>query len=96
LHSPFTPAQSAWLFDHHQPAYNLRSYMLLGVLGSRTWSEFLLLEPKAALLLVAGWRGVTQEEMRKREGVHILPTVDEVARYLTDPYCTVDALTSNT
>ncbi len=78
LHSYFTMAQCSWLLSHHQPSNNLRSYLLLGVLGPRTWRRFVLLEPKAALLLVKGWVGIAHEELETRAGVIVARSMDEV------------------
>lgn len=78
LHAPFTPAQANWLLTHHAPAQSLYSYLLLAVLGPRTWKEFLLIEPQQALLLVAGWKGVTNEDLRSRPGVYQCKTLNDV------------------
>jgi hypothetical protein len=78
LHSYFTLAQSSWLLSHHQPTNNLRSYLLLGVLGPRTWRRFVLLEPNAALLLVKGWVGIPHEELESRPGVIVTRSIEEV------------------
>jgi len=84
LHCSFTPAQGEWLMQHHAPERNLRSYMLLAVLGPRTWKEFLLLEPSCAMLLVAGWRGIPHEDLRKRKGVRTFGTMGEVAKVISE------------
>lgn len=49
LHCPYTSWQLQWLLDHDKPTRNLRSWLLIGRIGSRTWKEFLLLPPRLSV-----------------------------------------------
>lgn len=50
LHSPYTTAQAQWLIDHHDPDKNLRSWLLIGRIGSRTWKEYILIPPRQSIV----------------------------------------------
>ena len=52
LHHPFSIAQQQWLSLHHDPKRYLHSWLLVGVLGARTWRELLLLPPAVSIQLV--------------------------------------------
>ena len=49
LHCPFTLQQYQWLVTHHAPADRMRSWLLIGRMGPRTWLEWFLLPPSASV-----------------------------------------------
>ena len=83
LHSPLTTAQVKWLLNHHTPTQHLYSYLLLAVLGTSTWKEFLVVEPSQSVLLVAGWKGVANEELRARPGVWSCTKIQDVVEIVS-------------
>ena len=84
LHAPFTLAQSNWLREHHDPEHNLHSYLLIAVVGARTWKEFLLIDPNPATFLLAGWRGMAHERLLTKRGVRRCATLDDVVNVVTN------------
>jgi len=54
LHHPLSVQQMQWVIEHHAPTRNLRSYVLIGILGPRTWRGLVLLEPPAIAFVVKG------------------------------------------
>jgi hypothetical protein len=84
LHSPFTLAQSTWLCSFHNPKQSLYSYLLIAVIGVRTWKEFLLIEPQSAMFLLAGWRGVAHEKFLKKRGIFRCEQLENVVQIITD------------
>ena len=71
LHCDFTVAQSEWLLAHDHPPTNLRSFLLIGILGPRTWREFVLIDARNSIALIKGRDGVPHEELLKRKGVDV-------------------------
>lgn len=70
LHSPFTTSQWRWLSRHHRPSANQRSWLLVGRLGPRTWTEFLLLTPRPAFVLTQMRVAPLLQEVRELPGVY--------------------------
>ena len=84
LHSPFTAAQSTWLLSHHNPAHNQRSYLLLGIIGPRTWREFILFDARTAVALLQGRAGVPHEKLLKRIGVRQFSSMSDLIEALDE------------
>lgn len=78
LHSAFTLPQAQWLAVHHDPKHHMRSWLLIGFLGPRTWREFMLLPPNAAIHLVHVRKAPSYIMMRGHKGVVTCSTMDEV------------------
>lgn len=70
LHCAFTTTQSEWLLQHNDTKQYLRSWLLLGIIGPRTWREFILIDPNNAIALLQGRTGIAHEELLVRAGVH--------------------------
>ena len=69
LHCPFTLSQCSWLLDHHRPADNLRSWLLLGVVGPRTWARFILIRAPLTTHLLEIRQGPPHEWLLGLDGV---------------------------
>lgn len=82
LHSPFTIEQSRWLLSHDNPTHHLRSWILLGVIGPRTWQRFILFNPQDSIALLQGRKGVAHEILLRRHAVREFFSMEEVLRSL--------------
>lgn len=78
LESPYTLAQLGWLLKHHDPAHRLRSWLLVGFRGARTWREWWLLSPRASVALVHVRKAPSVREMRERKGIVYGATAQDV------------------
>lgn len=78
LHSPFTFAQAAWLLTHQNEKTWQRSWLLIGLIGPRTWRSFVLVDPVQALKLLSVRKSEAHEEFFARKGVHMLKSMKEV------------------
>lgn len=78
LHCPFTISQCSWLVSHHAPAHRLRSYVLIGVTGPRTWSRFVLVSAPASTHLLATRKGLAHEKLLTAKGVWSATTLQGV------------------
>lgn len=77
LHSPYTLTQNEWLLAHNDPKQSLRSWLLLGIIGPRTWRGFVLVDPKNSVALLQGRKGIPHEELINRPGVRQYETIKE-------------------
>ena len=84
FHAPFTTAQYTWIRTHHLPSYYQRSWLLVGRMGVRTWSEWLLIPPRPALLLTQMRVAPSLLHIREQRGVHSFLTAREVLSFLGD------------
>lgn len=80
LESPYTLAQLGWLLTHHDPAHHLRSWLLVGFRGARTWREWWLLSPRASAALVHVRKAPSVQEMRSRKGIVRAATAQDVVK----------------
>lgn len=80
LHSPLTLAQASWLLHHRDTQNYQRSWLLIGLLGPRTWRGFLLVAPVPALKLLKVRKGEPFEDFLLRPEVYPLPTIKDVLK----------------
>ena len=81
LHSPFTLAQATWSLNHHAPQRHLRSWLLVGIIGPRTWKGFVLCNPANAVQLLNVRSSMPLQRFLLRVGVyHHVSIVDVVLR----------------
>lgn len=78
LHCPFTLAQCTWLNRHHKPFQGLRSWVLLGIQGTRTWAKFILIPAPLTTHILQSRKAPAHEWLLKRKGVHELQDIREV------------------
>lgn len=78
LHTPFTLAQMAWLIRHDDHAHYLRSWLMLGVIGARTWKYFVLVPAKLSIYFVNVRKGTPHEILLSMPGVLITNDIKEV------------------
>lgn len=69
LHSDFTLAQCSWLIAHHTPRNRIRSWMLIGIIGKRTWQGFVLISAPLTTHLIKGRKGCPHEQLFSYDGV---------------------------
>jgi hypothetical protein len=69
LQSDFTLLQCDWLLRHHVLSQRLRSWVLLGVVGQRTWKEFVLFPAPLTTYLLRARKGPAHEWLLARKGV---------------------------
>lgn len=81
LHCAFTVAQSEWLLSHSMTKCQ-RSWLMLGVLGPRTWRRFILVDPENAIALIAGRDGIPHEELLIRSAVRAYDRMEDLLRGL--------------
>lgn len=53
LHCPYTLAQYRWLSDHQNTLFYLRSWLLIGRTGPRTWQEWIMIPPEPSVKLLS-------------------------------------------
>ncbi len=82
LHTPYTSQQLQWLLDHDNPKKNMRSWLLIGRTGSRTWKEYLLLTPRASVICMQFRKVSRISEVYLRNGVIRCATAHEVIQAL--------------
>lgn len=80
LHSPFTFAQASWLLNNNETADHQRSWMLIGILGARTWKGFVLVQPVPALKLLKVRKGEAFDKFLLRAGVYQEHTMKDVLK----------------
>jgi hypothetical protein len=78
LHSPFSLSQLGWLLMHHDRAHHLRSWLLIGIIGPRTWRNFLLCEPTPSTRLLAIRKATALELFLTLPGVYNIPDIKNV------------------
>lgn len=78
LHHPLSLQQLAWLVSHNAPQYHLRSWLLVGFLGARTWREFALLAPPVAgYLSEFSPQRVSKEHLANKRGCVFVKHAEE-------------------
>ena len=84
LHSPFTLAQCSWLLAHDAPKYHMRSWLLLGLIGSRTWKGFVLFPATMTTHLLHVRKSPAHDWLLNRKGVKLCTKMHEVVQLLSD------------
>lgn len=82
LHTPYTPAQVQWLLDHDNPEQNMRSWLLIGRVGVRTWKEYLLITPRASVMCMQFREVPRVADVYNKQGVIRCATAHEVIQVL--------------
>lgn len=78
LHCPYTTAQAQWLIDHHDLGKSLRSWLIVGRIGSRTWKEYILIPPRESVICLHIRKASRLSEVFKKQGVMRYKTPQEV------------------
>ena len=78
LHCPLTVAQCTWLVRHHKPFQGLRSWVLLGILGTHTWAKFILISAPLTTHILQSRKAPAHERLLKRKGIYELETIRDV------------------
>lgn len=82
LHHAFSLSQWEWLLHHHEPAMRMRSWVLIGFTGVRSWREFMLVPAPAAGLLLHVREAPTFTKLENTAGVEVCDTMVDVIKIL--------------
>lgn len=69
LQSAYTLAQCSWQVSHHDLASNLRSWVLIGIVGIRTWRSFILIPAPLTTHLIQGRKNLPHERLLSFPGI---------------------------
>lgn len=82
LHTPYTSQQLQWLLDHDDRDHSLRSWLLIGRVGVRTWKEYLLMTPRASVMCMQFRKVSRVSDVYDKQGVIRCATAHEVIQIL--------------
>lgn len=82
LHSPYTTAQAQWLLDHHDPTKHLRSWLIVGRTGPRTWKEYVLIPPRHSVICLHIRKASRMLDVFSKQGVIRCATPEAVIQVL--------------
>jgi hypothetical protein len=78
LHTPYTSAQLQWLLDHHDVERHLRSWLVIGRVGVRTWREYLLIPPRESVICMQFRKVSRVIDVQQKHGVIRCATAHDV------------------
>jgi hypothetical protein len=78
LHTPFTLAQCTWLLNHDNVGLHMRSWLLIGVVGARTWKRFILVPANLSTFLLHVRKAPAHEKLLGMAGIISADNTDDI------------------